>query len=71
MPRTSKDGKPFNQMEYIKEWGKENMTSISGRYKTEFVKEFKNACKQLGIKQSDVFRKAMQEVIDQANNKNI
>ena len=34
----------------------------------EFVDEFKEACKKLGIKQSDVFRKAMQDMIEKANN---
>ncbi len=66
MPRKTKDGKPFDQNEYIKQWGKENMASISGRYKKEFVEEFKNACNKLGIKQSDVFRKAMEETIEKA-----
>lgn len=28
-----KNSQPFNQMEYIKEWSKENMMTISRRYK--------------------------------------
>ncbi len=58
--------KEFNQQEYIKEWKKKNMKQVKATYKTEFVDEFKEACSKLGIKQSDVFRKAMQEVIDKA-----
>lgn len=61
------DKEKFNQKEYIKEWAKENMMTISGRYKKEFVLEFKSSCKKLGIKQSDVYREAMQAVIDHAN----
>lgn len=56
----------FNQQEYIKEWKKKNMKQVKATYKTEFVDEFKEACAKLGIKQSDVIRKAMQDVIDQA-----
>ncbi len=67
MPRKTKDGQPFDQNEYIKQWSKENMTRISGSYKKEFVQSFRDACKKLGIKQSDVYREAMQAVIDQAN----
>lgn len=52
------------------EWKKRNMKGISMMYKTEFVEKFRNACNELGIKQSDVFRKAMQDVIDQADKKN-
>lgn len=46
------------------------MKGISLMYKTEFVEKFRNACKELGVKQSDVFRKAMQDLIDQAEKKN-
>lgn len=67
MPRKTKDGQAFDQNEYIKQWSKENMTRISGSYKKEFVQSFRDACKKLGIKQSDVYREAMQAVIDQAN----
>ena len=66
MPRKTKDGQPFDQKAYIKEWGKENMANISGRYKKEFVQEFRDACQKLGIKQSDVYRQAMQDIIDKA-----
>lgn len=47
-------------------YDKNNMSVVSGKYKTEFVNEFKEACSILDIKQSDVFRKAMKETIDRA-----
>lgn len=33
----------------------------------EFVNQFREVLNKLGLKQSDVFREAMQEVIDKAN----
>ena len=56
----------FDQMQYIADWKKKNMKSISLRYSSRFVDDFKVACNKLGLVQSDVFRKAMQEVIDEA-----
>ena len=53
--------KKFDQAKYMREWQKENMKQVKASYKTEFVDEFKEACKKLGIKQSDVIRKAMQD----------
>ena len=58
----------FNQAKYMREWQKENMKQVKASYKTEFVDEFKEACNKLGIKQSDVIRKAMQDMIEKANN---
>lgn len=69
MPRKTKDGKPFDQNAYIAQRTKENMTTVTGRYKNEFVQEFKEACAFLGVKQSQIFKQAMQEVIDKAKNK--
>lgn len=66
MPRKTKDGKPFDQSKYMQEWAKENMKTVNCRYKAEFVDSFKEACVKLGIKQSDVVRHAMQEVIEKA-----
>ena len=60
----------FNQTKYVNEWAKQNMLSISVSYKKEFVTEFREACSKLGIKQSDVFREAMQAVIEKANSTN-
>ncbi len=59
----------FDQMQYIAEWKKKKMRSVSAQYNAEFVTNFKDACKKLGLVQSQVFRKAMQEVIDEANKK--
>ena len=57
----------FDQAKYMQEWQKQNMKQVKATYKTEFVLEFKEACKKLGIKQSDVIRDAMQEVIKKAS----
>ena len=35
----------FNQAKYMREWQKENMKQVKASYKTEFVDEFKEACK--------------------------
>lgn len=67
MPRKASGN--FDQNKYIAEWAKENMGLVSGRYKKEFVNEFKTACKSLGITQSEVIRKAMEETIER-NRKN-
>lgn len=68
MPK--KASSEFNQIKYVNEWAKQNMLSISVSYKKDFVQEFREACAKLGIKQSDVFRQAMQSVIDKANTTN-
>lgn len=49
------------------EWSKKNMLFVRAKYKSEFVLEFKEACKKLGVTQSDVFREAMQETVKKAN----
>ncbi|MGM9946749.1 hypothetical protein [Floccifex sp.] len=59
----------FNQTKYINEWAKQNMATVIGKYKKEFVAEFKEACKILGIKQSEVIRNAMIETINKAKEK--
>ena len=43
------------------------MDTIIGKYKKEFVAEFKEACKTLGITQSEVIRAAMEETIKKAS----
>lgn len=58
--------KKFNQSQYNTEWQKKNMLSVSCRYNSDFVNEFRKALIKLNLKQSDVIRKAMQEVIDEA-----
>jgi len=56
----------FDQKEYQQQWDKENMEAIYVKYKSEFVKEFKAACKKIGKSQSDVVREAMEETIEKA-----
>lgn len=58
--------KKFNQSKYIENWKKENMKSIKVRYRNEFVDDFKSACSHLGVSQSSVFKKAMEETIRKA-----
>lgn len=55
--------KKFNPNSYKQEWKKENMKQVKASYKSEFVNEFKQACSELGIQQSDVIRSAMKETI--------
>lgn len=64
MPRKAKG--EFDQGKYMQQWQKENMLSVRGAYKKDFVLEFRDACRKLGLKQSDVIRNAMQKVIDQS-----
>ena len=64
MPRKASGN--FNQAKYNQQWAKENMKTLNMRYKTEFVEEFKKACKKLGVKQSDVVRKVMIQTIEEA-----
>lgn len=59
----------FDQNKYIQEWDKKNMKYVGAKYKASFVNEFKEACLILDIKQSEVFRKAIQETIDQVKQK--
>ena len=56
----------FDQSKYNYQWQKENMKSISLKYNTEFVEAFRDACKKLGVKQSEVIRQAMIETIEKA-----
>lgn len=67
MPRKPKDGQPFDQVKYVSDWAKENMGRVTAQYKKDFVDHFKDSCKKLGLSQSEVFRKAMQEIIDLAD----
>ena len=61
--------KKFDQIGYQNQWIKENMVHVGGTYPKELVAEFKEACKKLGISQSSVFRNAMEEVIEKADQK--
>ena len=47
-------------------WQKEKSGTVLGKYRKEFVDEFKEACKKLGITQSEVIRQAMIETIKKA-----
>lgn len=54
----------FNQREYNAKWRAENMMRVSATYKNDFVLKFREAYKELGVSQSEVIRKAMQETIE-------
>ena len=43
----------FNENEYKREWRKENMKAVRASFKNDFVDQFKDACKILGISQAD------------------
>ena len=64
MPRKASGN--FNQSKYIQQWSKENMKTLNMKYKADFVEEFKDACKKLGVKQSDVVRRSMVQTIEEA-----
>lgn len=49
-----------------KKYAKNNIKKLSCSFQKAFVDEFKQACKTLGLTQSEVIRKAMQETIDKA-----
>ena len=53
-------------IKYMNTWLKENYMRVGGSYPKAFAQEFKDACKQLGLSQSEVFKKAMQETIEKA-----
>lgn len=51
----------------LNSWKKENMALVGASYKKEFVQEFKEACKKLDLRQSDLIRTMMEEIIEKAN----
>lgn len=53
-----------------KKYAKSNIKKLSCSYQAEFVDSFREACNKLGIKQAEVIRKAMQQVIDEAKKEN-
>ena len=65
----AEEKQPFNQTDYLKEWTRKNMSTVIAKYKKDFVLEFKEACKALGVTQSEVIRKAMEETISKAQEK--
>lgn len=57
----------FNENEYKREWRKENMKLVRAGFKKDFVDQFKEACKILGISQADAIREAMNNTIQKAD----
>lgn len=57
----------FNENEYKREWRKENMKTVRASFKSDFVDQFKEACKILGISQADAIREAMNNTIQKAD----
>lgn len=49
-----------------KKYAKEHIKKLGCSYPSEFVDDFRDACKKLKIKQSDVIREAMEAVIEKA-----
>lgn len=47
-----------------KEYAKKNIKKLSCSFPKEFVETFAQACRDQGIKQADVIRSAMNEVIN-------
>ena len=50
----------------INGWKKENMALVGASYKKEFVQEFREACKKLDLRQSDLIRELMEQTIAKA-----
>ena len=51
----------------LNSWKKENMALVGASYKKEFVQKFKEACKKLDLRQSDLIRAMMEQTIEKAN----
>ncbi len=49
-----------------KKYAKKHIKKLGCSYPSEFVDDFRDACKKLKIKQSDVIREAMEAVIEKA-----
>ena len=56
--------KKAKNIKYMNTWIKENYMRVGGSYPKAFAQECKDACKQLGVSQSEVLRNAMQETIN-------
>jgi hypothetical protein len=54
-----------------KKYAKNNIKKLSCSYPAEFVNQFKDAWKKLNIKQAEVIRKTMQQVIDEAEKEDL
>lgn len=57
---------PKAEANRINGWKKENMALVGASYKKEFVLEFKEACKKLDLRQSDLIRTMMEQTIEKA-----
>ena len=57
----------FNENEYKRDWKKENMKTVRASFKNDFVDQFKDACKILGITKADAIREAMNITIQKAD----
>lgn len=57
---------PEKTADRINGWKKEHMALVGASYKKEFVQEFKEACKKLDLKQSDLIRDMMEQIIEKA-----
>ena len=49
-----------------KKYAKKHIKKLGCSYPSEFVDDFRDACKKLKIKQSEVIRKTMEAVIEKA-----
>lgn len=53
----------------LNSWKKENMALVGASYKKEFVQEFREACKKLDLRQSDLIRAMMEQTIEKTKQK--
>lgn len=61
-------GKDVNIYQYIYTgWKLIDRLNTRSPFEVEFVMAFENACSKLGVKRSDVLRKAMQDTIEKAS----
>ena len=58
-----------DQIKRQNEWISSHLAAISVRYKPELVTAFRDACKKLGVSQSEVIRDAMETTIRKAEGK--
>ena len=52
-----------------KKYAKDNIKNISCSFKKEFVDEFNEACKTLGVKKAALIRELMEQTIEKAQKK--
>lgn len=71
MSELKRKRKPYSEISdeekaYRRQWQKENTTSFCVTLNKEFIKEFKQACIDLGISQHSVIKNVMSETIKKA-----